>query len=297
MALRRIVSIRRYNGGMPRPRTWSDEQLIAAIKDSASWAEVSRRLGLPARGATTRRLRGHAARLKIETGHIHVRTTVAPRASPEPMSDYPKIDPDDLRAAVASSRSWAQVEAKLGYPKRMNRSHARIRRAAASAGIDSSGLYGQAWSSAPLDPLPVPFSNQFEPQFLHKMGTSVATAWFIGRGYMVSIPVEPACYDLVVESDSVLQRVQVKTARGSTARLTKTQYGLGSTPSTGKYGHRPYNADEVDLFFIFAASGAMYLIPLNAVIGLRAIALGRYDGYRLYGLTERPYSNLEERSG
>ncbi len=272
-------------------------QLIAAVKDSASWAEVSRRLGLPARGPTTRRLRGHAARLRIETSHIPVRTKAAPRASPEPMPDYPTIDPDNLRAAVASSRSWAQVEAKLGYPQRVNRSHARIQRAAAAVGIDTSGLYGQAWGAAPLDPLPVPFGNEFDPQHLHRMGTAVATAWFIGRGYMVSTPVEPASYDLVVESDSALQRVQVKTARGATARLTKTQYGLGSTPSSGKYGHRPYKADEVDLFFIFAASGAMYLIPISAVTGMRGIALGRYERYRLPGLTERPYSNLEERSG
>jgi hypothetical protein len=282
---------------MPRPRTWSDAQLIAAVRDSASWAEVSRRLGLAARGPTTKRLRGHTARLKIDTGHIPVRTAVAPRVSPGPMPDYPTIDSDNLREAVASSRSWAQIEAKLGYPRRANRSHARVRRAVADAGIDASGLYGQAWGRAPLDPLSVPFSNEFEPQLLHRMGTAVATAWFIGRGYTVSMPVEPACYDLVVESDSGLRRVQVKTARGVTARLTKTQYGLGSSPSTGKYGHRPYMVNEVDLFFILAASSAMYLIPIKAVMGKSGIALGRYERYRLPGLTERPYSNLEERSG
>ena len=115
---------------------------------------------------------------------------------------------------------------------------------------------------------------------------------------MVSIPVEPTPYDLLAESDEGLQRVQVKTTCGDTVGVTRVKYGLRSYPSSGKYGgRRPYSADEIDLFFIYTATGAMYLIPVTAVKGMTRLALTRYAGYRLSGLTERPYSNLAESSG
>jgi len=99
---------------------------------------------------------------------------------------------------------------------------------------------------------------------------------------MVSLPVETARYDLVVESDVGLQRVQVKT--GANERhigITRTIYGTGASPSTGKYGRQAYSKDEIDLFFIYTAAGAMYLIPIEVVQGMRFLAMARYANYRL----------------
>jgi hypothetical protein len=282
---------------MARPRTWTDEQLRIAVHNAKTWAEVSRRLNLPARGKTTLRLRGHAARLGLDTSHIPVRTQVAAITSPSP-EPYERlaVDIEELREAVIASRSWSQVAERLRV-SRTGRNYANLKALAARAEIDVSGLYGQAWGRAPLEPLPVPFSKPFDPALLYQMGTAVATAWFIGRGYMVSVPAEPAAYDLVVESDLGLQRVQVKTTRGATVGITKVQYGLTESPSSGKYGgRRPYTKAEIDLFFIFTGTGAMYLIPIDAVEGMRHLAVGRYAKYRLPELTGCSYSNVAERS-
>jgi hypothetical protein len=281
---------------MPRPRTWTDEQLCIAVSSAASWASVARQLGLPARGATTRRLRGHAARLNLNTNHIPVRTEVRPQFSPEPGNPNKLVCPPEVaQTAIEESRSWAQVAERLGISK--TAVYRQFKDAAEAAGLDVSNLAGQAWGSAPIDALPVPFVRSFDSVQLHRMGTAVATAWFAGRGYVVSVPTEPTCYDLVVESDDGLQRVQVKISRGTQVGIRKTQYGAGGSPSCGKYGHRPYRADEIDFFFIFTATGAMYLIPIAAVPGRSVLALARYRGYRLPGLTECSYSNQVERSG
>lgn len=91
--------------------------------------------------------------------------------------------------------------------------------------------------------------------------------------------------------------MQVKTSRGTQAGIVKTQYGAGVSPSCGKYGHRPYREDEIDFFFIFTATGTMYLIPIAAVAGKSVLSLARYRRYQLSGLTECSYSNQAESSG
>ena len=99
---------------------------------------------------------------------------------------------------------------------------------------------------------------------------------------MVSLPVETTTYDLITESDSGLQRVQVKTSRsGKTVGISRTRYGAGATNSAGKYGKIPYQHGEVDLFFIYTGTGAMFLIPFDAVAGMSQLALDRYSNYLL----------------
>ena len=282
---------------MARARTWTDGQLRDAVTDNETWAAVARQLGLQASGPNTRRLRGHAARLGLDSGHIAVRTVASVISSPEPYGNASTIELEELQVAVAESRSWAQVAERMGRA-RAGRNYANLRRLAAGAGIDTSGLYGQRWWAAPVTAQVTPFSREFDPDHLHQTGTAIATAWFVGRGYMASVPVEPVPYDLIVESDEGLRRVQVKTSRGSTVGITRIQYGLRNSPSSGKYGgRRPYAPGEIDLFFIYTVKGAMYLIPGAAVEGMTRLALARYSGYRLPGLTERPYSNLAESSG
>ena len=133
--------------------------------------------------------------------YIPVRTQVAAITSPSP-EPYERLAVDiaQLQEAVIASRSWSEVAERLRV-SRAGRNYANLKALAARAEIDVGGLYGQAWGRAPLEPLPVPFSKPFDPALLYQMGTAVATAWFIGRGYMVSVPAEPAAYDLVVESD------------------------------------------------------------------------------------------------
>lgn len=266
---------------MSRPLSWTDDQLTKAVANAESWRQVCANLGIRIGGDTVRRVRAHAARLSLPVTHIdgRVRTTVVPALA---SSTGCLIDPDDLRRAVAGSFSWAEVNRKLGLPTDGGAAYRRIQRIVEVAGLDTSHMTGQGWNAVPIDARPVPFTRGYDPANLHRVGAAAATAWFLARGYMVSLPVETARYDLIVESDTGLQRVQVKT--GANERhigITRTIYGPGASPSSGKYGRQPYEADEIDLFFIYTAAGAMYLIPIEVVSGMRFLALARYVGYQL----------------
>lgn len=58
-------------------RSWTDEQLIAAVPACRSWAQVTSTLGL-AGGSATTTLRGHALRLELDVTHLN-EPTIAPR--------------------------------------------------------------------------------------------------------------------------------------------------------------------------------------------------------------------------
>lgn len=115
----------------------------------------------------------------------------------------------------------------------------------------------------------------------------MATTWFMERGYMVSVPLEPARYDLIAESDEGLKRIQVKTTRAHTVGIGRTVYGTGTSPSTGRYGRGVYAPGEIDLFFIYTWDRRSYLIPLEAVQGQMTLNLQKYESYRLSHLDER----------
>lgn len=55
---------------MPAPRTWTDDQLAAAVAASVSMAEVHRRLGLKVAGGTQSSLFRHAERLSLDVSHF-----------------------------------------------------------------------------------------------------------------------------------------------------------------------------------------------------------------------------------
>lgn len=53
-----------------RTRTWTDEQLIDAVKESLSISQVLSRLGLVVAGGNYKSINGHVKRLKLDTGHF-----------------------------------------------------------------------------------------------------------------------------------------------------------------------------------------------------------------------------------
>jgi hypothetical protein len=50
-------------------RRWTEGELASAVADSASWSEVARLLGLSG-GSTSALLKGHAARLGLDSSHF-----------------------------------------------------------------------------------------------------------------------------------------------------------------------------------------------------------------------------------
>jgi hypothetical protein len=77
-------------------------------------------------------------------------------------------------------------------------------------GLDTSHFF-YARSFKPVAGVAVPFGNSVRHG--GQSGLSIAARWFLDRGYVVSLPLEPAPYDLVTESDDGLKRIQVKTTR------------------------------------------------------------------------------------
>jgi hypothetical protein len=119
---------------------------------------------------------------------------------------------------------------------------------------------------------------------------SAAAKWFLDRGHVVSVPLEPASYDLIAEAvDGHLIKVQVKTTRKRTAggrftaALTRTIYDPeGPTNSAGKYRQVPYASGSVDYFFILTEDEQVYLIPFGEVAGARTVVLDRkYAAFRV----------------
>ena len=81
---------------MPRPRSWTDEQLIAAVAASKNLREVHDRLGLKVGKYDV--MRQHIKRLGIDASHL-------PRASEGSPRTARKFSDDDLIAAVEAART------------------------------------------------------------------------------------------------------------------------------------------------------------------------------------------------
>lgn len=96
------LDISALQAGRPGPRPgWDDDALVAAVSAARSWAEAGRMLGTT--GAT--RLKPHAERLGIDTGHLddadHMRPPDAAPVSPG------AVQPEALRVAAESlAAAW-----------------------------------------------------------------------------------------------------------------------------------------------------------------------------------------------
>jgi hypothetical protein len=220
-------------------------------------------------GTTRRKLQAHAVRLELDVGHLPPFKPVAPRHVHDPKP----VDDVLLESAVRESRSWADVLRRLGI-KQSGSAQVRIHAEADKLGLDASHFRGQAWGSTPVSLVEMPFTRQRDPKYLPYAASAFATAWFMERGYRVSVPTEPAPYDMVVESDEGFVRVQVK----STNSQDRPGYYIvnihrRSYRGSGSRSRCAYTSDEIDVFFIVTASGDRYLIPLAVTGALSSLIL------------------------
>lgn len=251
---------------MPPHRSWTDDALIEAIRTAQSWRAVQRKLGLNTTSVTGG-LRRRADQLGLDYTHFTGRR---------------RWKDDDLRAAIATSTTWLEVSRAIGRSARSNSGADGLKGHAKRLGLDTSHLV----NTRSVEPIPgqeVPFSAMPSPG--GKSGLSIAARWFLDRDYVVSVPLEPACYDLITESDEGLKKIQVKTTKrieGSGrygVRLTRWIYDPQATSNaSGKYRAAPYAPGMVDYFFIVTGGGGMYLIPFAAVGSRQSIVLDRKYG-------------------
>jgi hypothetical protein len=273
-----------YHSYMSRPRGWTDEQLVVAVAAARSWGDVVRKLGLSKSAATYRTVRGHAARMQLDVQHLPSTGSTVAILSNERI-DLPPMD--ELARAVKCSKSWAGVLRLLGFDL-SGSWYRRIQQAAGDLGIDASHFTGQGWNCLPVGKEDVPFCREAVGANLRKAASAIATAWFLRRGYMVSVPVEPAPYDLIVESDRGLVRIQVKSSATRTngrwlLRIHRMEYDASvKAGANGLRTRRVYGAHEVDFFFAVTDSGDKYLIPLSATNGAESLTLDtKYAAYKL----------------
>lgn len=176
---------------MSRSRSYTDERLVQAIKGCHSWRGVLRALGLSASSsAAIRSVRQQADALGCDYRHFR-----GQRSWSE----------DQLRSAVATASSWQDVADALGLIG--GSAQPTIRGHAARLGIETGHL-------APPSREPGGATDRYVPSSTHlaRSGSLLAAAWFTLRGCEVSWPLEPSRYDLLVEHQGTITRVQVETA-------------------------------------------------------------------------------------
>ena len=262
---------------MSRPRKWTDEQLREAVAASSTWQEVVLKIGRTNNAKARRVVQGHAVRLSLDVRHLPAFEPVAP-VYPHDFRFQGIID--DLVAAVPECDSWAQVFRRVGITP-SGSGYVCLRNKAMALGLDTSHFRGQRWASRPIEAVAVPFSRDYNPELLRKAATARATGWFMERGYTVCVPVEPALYDLVVDSDEGLVRVQVKstTSRDKkgrwVVRIYRMAYDKSSVKRTsnGARAKCVYAPGEIDFFFIVKAAGDNYLMPLVVTRGAASLTL------------------------
>ena len=111
-----------------------------------------------------------------------------------------------------------------------------------------------------------------------------ATKCFVEYGYMVSNPIGTADYDLVVDVNGSLKKVQVKSSIKWNGNVNICK-GTNAVKS-GKQGKYPYPEESVDFFAIHnIPQDDWYIIPrsatgdaMNLRIALKKV--GKYSGYK-----------------
>lgn len=243
-------------------RTWTDDDLTMAVYNARSWRGVLRNLGLYQSGPI-HVVQREAGRLGLDTSHFGsgVRWTDG-----------------QLTAALTEVASWRELMSSLGMRPESRRSKEKVKARAAQLGLSLDHL---ARPSRPQTKLPQEVRVLApDKRHLRDAAPSLVMAWFLIRGMWPAAPAEPRPYDLLLESRSVVKRVQVKTST-CTESSGSWHVGVGRHAGGGDRHNkrRPYRADEVDVFAIFDGDLVLYLIPRGAIAGRTGINLGPYGQF------------------
>jgi hypothetical protein len=142
-----------------RPRSWTDEELRAAVASSERLIDVLAALGLTRGGGTLRAVRNRILVLGLDISHFRRQPgSAAWDADPDDLQTAPSRadrrtwDEEALRAAVAASSSIAGVLRELDL-KIGGSQYRAVKRAIAQAAIDVSHFTGQGWTKDRSNPV------------------------------------------------------------------------------------------------------------------------------------------------
>ena len=128
------------------------------------------------------------------------------------------------------------------------------------------------------------------------IGLGKAIEYFTSHQYVVSLPLnDTQSYDLIVEKDNIVSRVQVKTTRHSETPNTYTVQ-LKSAGGTANRQVRPFDNTKSELLFVLTGNNKTYLIPTKDITAKNSINIGnKYTEYEVFSKTLEQYAlELEE---
>ena len=125
---------------------------------------------------------------------------------------------------------------------------------------------------------------------LRKSAIGFVSHWFLERGYMVSIPLETTSYDLIVESDNGLQRVQVKTTTRKSnsnrwaVHCSRSVYDSKARQNAGGRRRRvAYTKNDADIIAAVTAAFDLYLIPVTYNMPIQLTLDQKYRQFKVGG--------------
>ena len=114
------------------------------------------------------------------------------------------------------------------------------------------------------------------------IGEAYAIAHFTKLLAIVSKPLFPnSDYDLVVELDNKLNRVQVKTTEQFNPSDTRYMVNLKTSGSNARVNNtRPFDPKRIELLFVLADNGTRWVIPTTKFTARHSLTLSeQYDAY------------------
>lgn len=104
-------------------------------------------------------------------------------------------------------------------------------------------------------------------------GLSMAIAYFGANGYTVSVPLnDTQDYDLIVDIDGALKKIQVKATNHKESRGSYT-IQLRTVSGTTRKVYKTVVDTDIDFLFCLCGDGTMFLIPKEEICHRSAIRL------------------------
>ncbi len=110
----------------------------------------------------------------------------------------------------------------------------------------------------------------------------IAIAYYASNGYIVSIPLnDTQDYDLIVDNDKTLKRVQVKSS-GCKTKYGNYQVALKSCGGTKGKTYKTIIETNVDEVFILLENLERYIIPIEKIKNKTTITIcNKYKKYKV----------------
>lgn len=113
-------------------------------------------------------------------------------------------------------------------------------------------------------------------------GLGIAIAYYSTNGYTVSIPLnDTQDYDLVVDKDNILKRVQVKST-SCKDKNGRYQVALKSCGGTKGKAYKTVKDTFIEEIFIFLENYDIYIIPIEKIENKSTLAIcDKYKAYKI----------------